>query len=66
MHTSDAPVHFFFIKLQFINLTVEYHKPNKYWNSVMPEQVCLKEIKDVPNQTKNVRERYFIKDIIML
>ena len=51
MHTSDAPVHFFFIKLQFINLTVEYHKPNKYWNSVMHEQVCLKEIKDVPNQT---------------
>ena len=51
MHTVDTPVHFFHIKLQFINLAVEYHKSNKYWNSVMHEQVCLKEIKDVPNQT---------------
>ena len=27
MHTSDTPVHFFYIKLQFINLAIEYHKP---------------------------------------
>ena len=42
---------FCFTKRQFIILAVEYHKPNKYWNSVMHEQVRLKEIKDVPNQT---------------
>ena len=39
---------FFFTKLQFIILAVDYHKPNKYWNSVMQEQVRLKGIKDVP------------------
>ena len=65
MHTSDTPVDFFLYKT-FINLAVEYHKPNKYWNSVMHEQVCLKEIKDVPNQTSSIRQRYFIKNIIML